>query len=67
MTRIIFEKCRAVGVRSTTIDGKRTCRQRTFWQTVSPFNTNPDGTVKTRAEVQASVNQEALEWERTHD
>lgn len=44
--------------------GKRVRRQRTFGQTVSPYNRNSDGTVKTAAEVRASVVASVREWER---
>lgn len=43
--------------------GKRTRRSKKFEQTVNPFNKNPDGTVKTRDEVWASVRAEAKAWE----
>lgn len=42
--------------------GKAATRSQTFGQTVNPFNRNPDGTVKTAAEVRASVNSEAVAW-----
>lgn len=42
--------------------GRRVRRSRTFGMTVNPFNRNPDGTVRTTAEVRAAVNAEALAW-----
>lgn len=45
--------------------GKRCNRQATFEMTVSPFNQNPDGTVRTRAEVHAAVQAEAQAWNPT--
>lgn len=42
--------------------GRTTRRQRTFEMTVSPFNKNPDGTVRTPAEVQAAVQAKADQW-----
>jgi hypothetical protein len=43
--------------------GKATLRAKRFTQTVNPFNRNADGTVKTRAEVLASVDAQAMAWE----
>ena len=38
-------------------------RQKTFEQTVNPFNTNANGTVRTRQEVFERVRELAKEWE----
>jgi hypothetical protein len=43
--------------------GKRTTRKRKFTNTVNPWNKNPDGTVRTRIEVQDNVNRLAREWQ----
>lgn len=40
-------------------------RQRTFRQTINPFNKNADGQVKTRAEIMVELKVQAAEWERT--
>jgi hypothetical protein len=45
------------------ICGKHFNRQRTFTQTVNPFNKNPDGSVKTFMEVLAAVQVNAAMWE----
>ena len=42
--------------------GKRVTRSRTFIMTVSPFNKNPDGTVRTPVEVGRAVQAEADSW-----
>ena len=42
--------------------GKRAKRSRTFAQTISPFNTNPDGSVRSEREVLDAVQAEAAEW-----
>lgn len=42
--------------------GKQATRTRTFMNTVSPFNQNPDGTVRTREEVREKVRSEGLAW-----
>lgn len=43
-------------------DGKRRQITRVFEQTVNPWNKNPDGTVKSRDQVRASVRAEADAW-----
>ena len=42
--------------------GRRGRVQKTFGQTVNPFNKNPDGSVKTKAQVLRSVTAQAEEW-----
>ena len=64
-TRVTFDEVKAVGTRYEVIDGKKRRRQKTFYQTVNPFNKNADGSVKTRAEVYAAVRAEARAWENT--
>lgn len=45
--------------------GKRRARQTTFEMTISPFNKNPDGTVRTPGEVYAAVDALAEAWDPT--
>lgn len=45
--------------------GKTRNRQATFEMTVNPFNQNPDGTIRTPAEVQAAVQAQAAAWNPT--
>jgi hypothetical protein len=45
--------------------GKRLRRQRTFEQTINPYNRNADGTVKTRAEIRQELITEAAVWADT--
>ncbi len=45
--------------------GKRSKRQKSFWQSVNPFNKNANGTPKTRAQVQADVSAEATAWRKS--
>jgi hypothetical protein len=47
-----------------SVCGKKLRRQRTFQQTISPFNKNPDGTQKTSREVYLSVCAVAEDWKR---
>lgn len=44
--------------------GRKVRRQRTFTQTLSPFNRNADGLPCTRGEVIQKLSREAAEWER---
>lgn len=44
------------------ICGRTVRRSRTFEMTVNPFNRNEDGTVRTRGEVQAAVEDKADAW-----
>lgn len=46
--------------------GKKTTRSKEFWQTVSPFNRNPDGTMKTADDIRRDLNAEVLAWEPDH-
>ena len=43
--------------------GKTTVRRKTFECTVNPFNTNPDGSVKSPAEVREQAREKAMKWE----
>jgi len=43
--------------------GKRMRRQHTFTMTISPFNRNTDGSVRTRTEIDAALAEKAKEWE----
>jgi len=43
--------------------GKKLRRQRTFSQTLNPFNKNADGQVKTELEIVRELNTTAAEWE----
>lgn len=42
--------------------GKKCARSKTFMRTVNPFNKNPDGSIKTPAEVQTDNREEAKGW-----
>lgn len=47
--------------------GKRRKVQRTFHQTINPYNKNSDGFPKTYSEVLASVKDEAYKWTPSKD
>lgn len=44
--------------------GRLRNRQRTFWQTLNPFNRNADGVPKTMVEIEAELGVEAAAWKR---
>lgn len=44
--------------------GKRVRRQKTFWQTINPLNTLPDGTVKDRVYILRELRVEANAWSK---
>lgn len=65
MTVYRFEQRKATTVRDLdcTRCGKRFRRQKTFTQTINPFNKNPDGTVRTAREVTEAVRVQAEAWQ----
>ena len=42
--------------------GKKLRRQKTFQMTLSPFNKNPDGTVRTRGDIWLALNVVGAAW-----
>lgn len=62
MVRVNFEEVKLKWNRTIIIDGKKKKQTKTFCRTVNPFNTNPDGTVKTRAQVAEDNLREARAW-----
>jgi hypothetical protein len=63
MTRII---CREIAVKATRrwvdADGKKRQETRKFWQTINPFNSKADGSLKTEADIRAEINAERDAW-----
>ena len=63
MTVIRFQE---VAVKATRrwvdTDGKKRQETKRFWQTVSPFNKNSDGTLKTADQIMAEVKAERDAW-----
>lgn len=47
--------------------GKKLKRAITFGQTISPFNTNDDGTRKTREQIRAELKEWAANWHPGND
>lgn len=47
--------------------GKKLNRRATFSMTLSPYNRNPDGTVRTRAQIHEALRQTARDWEGITD
>lgn len=63
--RVTFPRIERYGfkhVYCATACGKRVKLQRTFWQTLSPFNKNGDGSVKTVADIYAELKIEQQAW-----
>ena len=42
--------------------GKQCSRTKKFWQTLNPFNTNADGSVKTRDDITSELGQQAAQY-----
>jgi len=64
--KINFEVVKMTGLRVIDDNGKRKKQQKTFMQTVSPFNKNSDGSIKTKKEVEQSVIQQVIEWQEEY-
>lgn len=62
VTRTVFEPVTRWDGRKGNCSrcGKKRSRRLRFQQTVNPFNTNPDGSIKTYEEVAIAVRQEIL-------
>ena len=67
-----FEEVRRAGRKTVPCArcGAKIRRQRTFTMTASPWNKNPDGTVRTRAEIWAALGEKIAQWQQepaSHD
>ena len=60
--RITFEKVSVKGVRRWTENGRKRQETREFYQTVNPFNKNPDGSVKTKEQIREQILEERNKW-----
>lgn len=61
--RITFEEVAVIATKRWTDEtGKRRQQTRRFYQTISPFNKNKDGTVKTREQINAEIKAERDAW-----
>lgn len=47
--------------------GKKLKRATTLGQTINPWNTNPDGTVKNRYQIRAELKEQAKTWHPAND
>lgn len=63
-TRITFQVVKMKGKKSfkCTECGKRVTRQRTFEQTINPYNRLPDGTPKGRTDIYKELEVERDKW-----
>lgn len=61
-----FEKVALTGHKTTQCMkcGKKLRRQRTFWQTLNPFNRRPDGLPKSRADILKELQSEIEAWKQ---
>jgi hypothetical protein len=69
MTTYRYEEVKHTAKRRVTcsVCGKKFNRQRTFEQTVNPWNMNPNGSVRTYQEVRAAVFALAQQWQPEPD
>lgn len=65
MTTFTFREitCQAIRRGTCPVCGKQGQRKTTLAQTGSPYNRNPDGTVRTRDEIWQALKDEADAWE----
>jgi hypothetical protein len=47
--------------------GKKLSRSTTFSMTLNPFNKNPDGSIRTRRDIQEALGEQARQWESVTD
>lgn len=60
--RIEFEEISLSATRYWKENGKRRQETKKFSQTINPFNKNPDGSVKTRFQIQQELVNERADW-----
>jgi len=65
--RYTFEEVKYTSTKYVMVDGKKMRRQKTFSQTLNPFNTKPDGTVKNRMDIHRELVAQAKEWENSDE
>lgn len=64
MSRHTFKKVTYTADRWVLVDGVRKKRQKTFYQTINPFNVNAEGLVKTRQEIMKELIAEGEAWKK---
>lgn len=65
--RIKFEEVKLTAeksVKCTEGCGRTLKRRKKFWQTINPFNTNKDGSMKDRQEIYAKLREKANIWKQ---
>lgn len=60
--RITFEEISCKATKVWIENGRRRQRTKKFWQTLSPFNRNADGTLKTDVQIRAELVAERDAW-----
>lgn len=58
-----FNEIKLTGKRKVIVNGKKKIQQKTFSQTVNPFNKNLDGSIKSAKEIIAELKEEIAEWQ----
>ena len=63
--RIIFEEVKMRGEKKCTCEGcgKKLKRQKTFSQTINPFNKTKDGKIKDRTDIYSELQVKIAEWQ----
>lgn len=63
---LTFEEIKVRGSKTVKCDGcgKPLKRSRTFSQTVSPFNKNADGSIKSRSEIYTELCADRVKWRK---
>ena len=62
VSRHVFTEVSLTAVFRWKENGKRRQTSRKFFQTINPFNTKPDGTLKTRSDIMAELEQQRDAW-----
>lgn len=65
MTTVTFQEVTLLGFKTVKCEGgcgRRLQRKHKFWQTLSPFNKNAQGQLKSYDEIMAQLRQERDRW-----
>ena len=67
-TRLVFNKVSLTFTKTGKcyICGMKTTRTKVFFQTLNPFNTNEDGSVKTVQQIKDELRIQGNEWKATY-
>lgn len=67
-TRLVFNKVSMTFTKTGTchVCGGKASRSRVFYQTLNPYNTNEDGSVKTVQQIKDELRIQGNEWKATY-